>query len=85
MSEPISVSSTVTIDHWELGREFWQWNNEEQAQFLHGLYVAMSDLRGVHGIQLLAVLDHAVKEGFESDLVELVTILYTYLTPEPTS
>lgn len=83
-NEPITVSNQVTVDHWRLGHSFWNWNNEEQAQFLHGLYHGMYDVcGGTYGMQLLAVLEHAAEKGFEMDLAEMVETLHSYLTPEP--
>lgn len=82
-NEPITVSNHITIDHWRLGHSFWNWNNEEQAQFLHGLYHGMCDVcSGTYGLQLMAVLEHAKEKGIEMDLAELVETLQSYLTPD---
>lgn len=79
----IGTVTTVSINHWELGRDFATWSSEEQAVFLHGMYEGLMSVKGgLYGVHLLSVRDYAKAEGFELDLEELVTTLHVYLTPE---
>lgn len=78
----IGTVTTVSINHWELGRDFASWGSDQQAMFLHGMYAGLEGLGGAYDTQLLAVLEHANAEGFERDLEELAITLHVYLTPE---
>lgn len=82
-SNGISTHTTVGIHHWELGRDFWKWGSDEQADFLQGMYTGMSEMSdGNFGFQLLSVHESGKLAGYERDLSELTHTLHTYLSPE---
>lgn len=80
MSLPaITTSTEVTINHWELGRHFFDWNNVEQAHFLHGMRIGLDDLKADGNMQLLFITDAAKADGIREDILGLVELLHEYL------
>jgi hypothetical protein len=75
----IEVSTSVKIDHWELGRHFFDWDNTEQARFLHGMRIGLDELKADGKMQLLYIVD-AAKAGKTCDEIPgLVELLHEYL------
>lgn len=58
----IHVSHDVTINHRELGREAWEWSDEEQAKFLTGFAEVLKADPGVGLMQLSYIID-ALRRG----------------------
>lgn len=79
MSDAITVSSEYTIDHWELGRDFAQWDNHQQADFLQGVYIGLQDLGSYYGLQLLAIREAAEETETTVEQQELIRLLHDYL------
>lgn len=48
----IHVTNEVTINHRELGREVWEWSDEEQAKFLTGFAEVFKAETGVGLLQI---------------------------------
>ena len=63
--QPIEVetSTTTTINHWELGRHFFDWDNVEQARFLHGMLIGFDELGAYGHLQLSYITDAAAADG----------------------
>lgn len=71
----LAVSNEITIDHWALGREVSGWSDEEQALFLHGVAVGLSDLGGAGHMQLSYVVAKANELGVLEETRRLVELL----------
>lgn len=77
--DAITVSNEATIDHWELGRGFANWDNQQQSLFLHGFSIGLQDLGSYCGLQLLAIRDAAKQDGTAVEQQELIRLLHEYL------
>jgi hypothetical protein len=77
----IEVTTSTTINHWELGRQFFEWNNVEQALFLHGAHIGHAELGGWGHIQLSYIRDAAETDGTLQELRGFVSLLNSYLEP----
>lgn len=53
----VEVKTDVSLDHWTLGKEFAEWDSDEQAHFLHGMATGFSELGASGHIQLHFVLE----------------------------
>lgn len=78
-AQAIEVSTSVQIDHWELGRHFFDWDNVEQARFLHGMRIGLDDLSGTGHIQLQYITDAAKADKTRDEILGLVELLHEYL------
>lgn len=74
----ITVKTEVEIDHWELGRHFFDWNSDEQASFLHGACVGWGDLGGYGHLQVKYIVDSATVADTADQIREFVGLLHEY-------
>ena len=81
MTEAIEVSTSTTINHWELGHHFFDWDNVEQARFLHGMTAGLDDLGGYGHLQVGYIVDAAIADDAEVRIRRLVDILHEYFNP----
>lgn len=74
----------VTFNHWELGREFWEWSSDQQADFLHGMTTAA--YYGKHSnamMQLQFIADHLNDDPYAyGEVVEFIEELAARLKGE---
>jgi hypothetical protein len=80
--EAITVETTVEIEHWELGRLFAEWSNEEQARFLYGATVGFADLGGWGHMQLKYIVDAAKADGTQPEVLLFLELLREYFKDE---
>ena len=80
--QAIEVASSVTINHHSLGQQFFEWDNTEQASFLHGAMIGYQGLRGAGGIQLLAIVDAAKAWGMIRGVRDFVDVLHEYISED---
>ena len=78
----ITVQTAVEIDHWELGLLFAEWDNVEQAGFLHGATVGFSDLGGWGHMQLSYIVDAAKADGTQDEVQRFLELLHEYFKAE---
>ena len=71
----LTVSSEVTIDHWELGRDMAGWSDEEQALFLHGLAIGLQSLGGAGHMQLSFLAKRSEELGILEETRRLTELL----------
>jgi hypothetical protein len=78
----IEVTTETKINHWELGRLFWQWDSEQQAHFLHGMAIGYSEVGGLGPhFQMHAIPGHL--EGvFLRDTQDLLAQFHEYFKDE---
>lgn len=57
ITKAVKVHPKVTINHWELGRMFGEWNSVEQFHFLHGAATAFNELGGNSAMQMHYIAD----------------------------
>jgi len=79
--QAIEVTTSTTINHWHLGRQFFDWDNVEQARFLHGMTIGHEDLGGYGHLQINYIVDAAKADGTEDATRRLVDILHDYFQP----
>ena len=82
MTAAIEVTTSTTINHWELGRDFFEWNNEEQAIFLHGAKCGHDDLGAWGHMQLSYIVDAAKEAGTLDQVREFIELLREYFKEE---
>lgn len=75
MSKAIDVSTSVTINHFELGREFASMYSTEQAEFLQGMAVGFDELGWNSGLQIMSILESAEDAGIAYDVQRIIGIL----------
>lgn len=82
VSKAVRITTTTTLDHWELGRLFAEWSNEEQYLFLHGAGEGFQALGGSGAMQMHYIADEASKRepGYGTARV-FVDRLNHYLNP----
>ena len=79
-SKAIRVATTAQIDHWELGRLFGEWSNEEQFQFLHGAAHAFLEMGGKYALQLHYIAEQVTDNAADSiDLKHFIRQLNNYI------
>jgi len=76
--QAIEVTTSTTINHWELGRQFFDWDNVEQASFLHGAYVGHNCLGAWGHMQIGAIVDAAKADDTTDHIRYLVDLLHEY-------
>jgi hypothetical protein len=79
----ITVANEVTINHSKLGAEVWEWNAEQQADFLIGLAQEFR-ANGGHGIYQISYIaaDLRDRSGAIDDVRWLNDKLTEYLKEE---
>lgn len=77
MAKPIDVTTEVTINHWELGKDSAEWNSVEQGEFLHGMATGFSDLGGSGHMQLMYIVQ-SIPEPQLRDVRHFVELLADY-------
>lgn len=76
----VNVTHKVTINHRELGRELWEWDAEQQAEFLAGFAEAFKESSGVGIMQIHYIADELRKAPESLNAVRwLNELLTTYL------
>jgi hypothetical protein len=80
--QAIEVTTETVINHWELGRQFFDWDNEEQARFLHGAYVGHQELGGWGHVQIGAIVDATEVDGTTIEIRSLIELLRDYFKEE---
>ena len=78
----ITVQTTVEIDHWDLGRLFAEWDNVEQASFLHGATVGFGGLGGWGHMQVKYIVDAATADGTQDEVHRFLELLHEYFKAE---
>lgn len=81
MAKPIDVTTEVTINQWELGKDAAGWNSDEQGMFLHGMATGFADLRGAGHMQLHYVVQGLPEEALR-DVRHFVELLADYFKDE---
>ena len=79
-SKAIRIATTAQIDHWELGRLFGEWSNEEQFRFLHGAAHAFLEMGGSYALQLHYIAEEVESNaGNVADLKHFIRQLNNYI------
>ena len=78
----LTVSNEITIDHWMLGRDMAGWSDEEQALFLHGLAIGLSDLGGAGHMQLSYMVKKSDELGVLDETRRLIELLAEFFKDE---
>jgi len=79
----MKITSTVEIDHAELGAEVWEWDSEQQAAFLASLAKTFSDNGGKSHFQVHYIADELRKTPADLVAVRWLNDLLTeYLKEE---
>jgi hypothetical protein len=79
----IEITSTVKIDHAELGAEVWEWDSEQQAAFLASLAKTFSANGGKSHFQVHYIVDELRKTPADINAVRWLNDLLTdYLKEE---
>ena len=76
--QAIEVETSTTINHWELGRQFFSWDNVEQARFLHGAHIGHGELGAWGHMQLSYIVDAARADGTFEQVRDLIDLLHVY-------
>jgi hypothetical protein len=76
--QAIEVATTTTINHWELGRQFFEWDNVQQALFLHGAHVGHAELGAWGHLQISYIRDAAEANGTLPEIRELIASINNY-------
>jgi len=79
----IEVTTSTIINHWELGRQFFGWDNVEQALFLHGAKVGFDDLGAYGHLQLSYIRDAAEVDGTVVEVRQFIERLHEYFEEAP--
>jgi hypothetical protein len=56
-----NITNEVTINHRELGRQVWEWSDEDQAKFLTGFAEVFKAETGVGLLQIHFIAEHLRK------------------------
>lgn len=84
ISKAVQVeTSTRLINHWELGRLFGEFTDEEQFLFLHGMATSFDDMGGNAHLQNHYIARHlAANPTHGMDVKSFVRTLNDYINPE---
>ena len=83
INKALQIETQTTINHWELGRLFGEWSNEEQFAFLHGAAIEFQEMRGFGVMQLHYLATEAAKfPNPQMDVQLFVHSLHDYINPE---
>lgn len=76
--QAIEVKTEAVINHGALGRQFFEWDNHEQARFLHGMTLGLDALGGYGHLQINYIVESAEERDLSDGIRRLVSILHEY-------
>lgn len=77
----IYVTTSVTINHFQLGRDFASMYSTEQAEFLQGMAIGFEELGCDSGLQIMSILESAEDDGSIDDIRKIIGTLNDYFNP----